>query len=363
MTNNEINLKQDQINRKTKKRFAFRLDADTQIGTGHLMRCIAIANELVRYNSYCYFLCRELPQPLQNQIVNQGHKVHLVANEDSALVVLAELKPEWLTIDHYGLDARFENKSRAFSKRILVIDDLANRQHHCDFLLDQSPLRTPEDYQPWINPECQLLLGLNYALVRPEFRQFRKKRIISWKKGLICFGGADPDNITLTTLQTLDSQCQMKDIKWTVIVGSANPHWQKLKHFTTRSRLDIMLIKQSDQIAQIMADHDFAIGATGVMTWERACIGIPTLAIPIADNQSFGFEAIKHFGLGETIEVSELTSATLVSVLKRLQQQSNVYLKRNQAMVDGLGVKRLTLALLQIEDSLDLHCISKEKHE
>ena len=355
MTNNEINLKQDQINRKTNKSFAFRLDADTQIGTGHLMRCLSIANELFHHNSCCHFLCRELIPSLHALVVNHGHKVHHVDNdEDSALAMLTKLRPEWLIIDHYGLDAGFERKARAFTKRILVIDDLADRPHHCDFLLDQGPLRVPDDYRPWIDCKCQLWLGTDYALIRPEFRQLRKSNISSWRKGLICFGGADPDNVALAILQALDNQPRMRDIKWTVIAGSANPNLEALKYFTTHSRLNITLIKQSDHIAELMASHDFAIGAAGGMTWERACIGIPSLAIPISDKQVCGIEEIRHFGLGETLELYELTSATLAISLERLQHQANDYLHRNQAMVDGLGIARLSLTLLQLDEDPNL---------
>jgi UDP-2,4-diacetamido-2,4,6-trideoxy-beta-L-altropyranose hydrolase len=337
-----IDIKNDSI-----KHFAFRLDADANIGTGHLMRCLAIANELARQGARCHFLSKALNLSLHDLIINQGHMVHTLGNsEDSALEVLAKLRPKWLIIDHYKLDARFESKARAFSEHILIIDDLANRPHQCDFLLDQSPLRTPEDYQPWIDSKCQLCLGSDYALVRPEFKQLRKSAVNSWRRGLICFGGADPGNITLVILQALESQKQMRDIKWTVIAGNANLHWSDLKNFTTHSQLDIVLIEQSDQMAQLMADNDFAIGAAGVMTWERACLGIPTLAIPVVSNQIFSIEAIRHFGLGETLKVSELTSTTLVSSLKRLQQKARVYLRRNQTMVDGLGIERLSRILL-----------------
>jgi len=356
MENNKINLEQDQLNRKSNKRFAFRLDADSQIGTGHLMRCLSIADELSRHGSCCYFLCKELKSPLHALVVEQGHKVHTVENEDDALVMLTKLKPEWLIIDHYGLDARFERKARAFSKCVLVIDDLADRPHHCDFLLDQGPLRTPDDYRPWIDRECKLCLGTEYALIRPEFRQLRKSNISSWRKGLICFGGADPDNVALAILQALDNQPRMRDIKWTVIAGSANPNLKALKYFANNSRLNITLIKQSDRIAELMASHDFAIGAAGGMTWERACIGMPSLVIPISDKQGCGIQEIRHFGLGETLELHEITSASLAISLDRLQHQANDYLHRNQAMVDGLGIARLSLTLLQLDEDPTCVC-------
>lgn len=327
---------------KDKKHFAFRLDADARIGTGHLMRCLSIADELI-YNSNvsCHFLCKKLISPLQKWITKRGHLVYTVDHEDSALDTLAEIRPEGLIIDHYELGAKFESNASAFCKYILVIDDLANRHHRCDYLLDQGPLRNPDDYRPWVNRDCQLLLGLAYTLIRPEFRKFRKSKITSWSKGLICFGGVDPNNITLAVLKALAAKTQKEEIKWLVVAGAANPYWQALKHFADKVQFKFKLIKQSDQIAKLMAKHDFAIGAAGTMAWERACVGLPTLAIPIADNQSFGIEVIKHFGLGETLRVSEITPALLEHTLKRLRQNANIYLERNQTMIDGLGISRL----------------------
>ena len=321
------------------KHFAFRLEANSHIGTGHLMRCMAIANELFKNGSSCHFICSELSSSLQALLKSHGHNLDVVENEDRVLSVLEGLNPEYLIVDHYGLDARFERKANVFCKYILAIDDLANRSHHCDFLLDQGPLRNKKDYRQWVNCDCQFFLGTDYVLIRPEFRKLRKSDINSWSKGLISLGGSDPNNITLTILKELESLIHLKDIKWTVIAGIANSHWNDLKHFTNHSRLDITLIKQSDQIAEIMSNHDFAIGAAGVMSWERACIGLPSLVIPIEDNQQLGIEVIKHFCLGEILEVPELSASILGDSLDRLQYRANDYLRHNQAMVDGLGVE------------------------
>jgi UDP-2,4-diacetamido-2,4,6-trideoxy-beta-L-altropyranose hydrolase len=323
------------------KHFVFRLDANARIGTGHLMRCLTIANELDQNLCSCHFICSELIQPLRSLITDKGYKYYLEDSENGVLAILKNINPEYLVIDHYGLDTKFESKAYAFSKRILVIEDMANRTHFCDLLLDQSPLRSKADYKQIINPDCKLLLGPDYALIRPKFRQLRKSKITSWKKGLISFGGSDPYNITLLILKTLDSQLEVKKIKWTIIAGAANKHWKSLKDFTKYSQMDITLIKQTNQIAMVMANHDFAIGAAGSMAWERSCIGLPSLTIPIEDNQRVGIEHIKHFSLGQTLEVSEITATTLVMALKQLKHQANDYLERNQTMVDGLGVARL----------------------
>jgi UDP-2,4-diacetamido-2,4,6-trideoxy-beta-L-altropyranose hydrolase len=310
---------------------------------------MTIANELDQKSYSCHFICKELTQSSRALITDKGYKFYLEDNEDGVLTILKNLNPDYLIVDHYGLDAKFESKAHTFSKRILVIDDMADRSHFCDFLLDQGPLRTEADYKPWINPECKLLLGSDYTLIKPEFRKLRKSHINSWRKGLISFGGSDPDNITLMILEALDNQLDMKNIKWTIIAGALNQHWRTLKKFISHNQMDIRLIKQTNQIAALMANHDFAIGAAGSMAWERACIGIPSLTIPIEYNQKFGIEVIRHFGLGETLEVSELTSTTVARALELLQNQANDYLRRNQAMVDGLGVTRLSRTMLSVD--------------
>ncbi|MDY6952368.1 MAG: UDP-2,4-diacetamido-2,4,6-trideoxy-beta-L-altropyranose hydrolase [Thermodesulfobacteriota bacterium] len=337
------------------KRVFFRLDAHARIGTGHLMRCLAVAKELGCNGFLCHFLCRGLPPLLHARVIDQGHILHTVANEDSAVDLISEYRPDWLVIDHYGLDAGFEKKVAPFSQSILVIDDLADRPHHCHLLLDQGPLRTPHDYRPWVDRQCRLCLGTDYALVAPEFRRLSKPCVTSWEKGLICLGGADPENVALAVLHALDRAPGMRRIRWTVIAGSANPHWEALEGFAAHSRLNIVLTKHSDGIAALLANHDFAIGAAGGMTWERACIGIPTLAIPIAKNQTFGAEVIRHFGFGETLEVSELTPIALLSSLKRLEKNAHVYLRRSQAMVDGLGIWRLSKIMMYHNHQRGLH--------
>jgi len=320
---------------------AFRLEADSKVGTGHLMRCLTIAQDLRKLNYSCHFFCRKLTRSLNNLLSSKGNKVHVVDNENKIHILIETLRPELLIIDHYELDATYESKVRDFCKRVLVIDDLADRSHVCDFLLDQGPLRSIEDYRPWVNDECKFFLGTKFALLRPEFKHKRIPLINSWKKGLICFGGSDPSNITLQVLKSLDEITKMQKIKWTVLAGFASPHWEVLKQFAKQSSLKITMLKKSDKMAELMANHDFSIGAAGGMTWERACIGLPSLVIPIDCNQRFGIQEIKRFDLGQTLEVSEICPNSLSIALGELQRRSNDYRKRNQTLVDGFGVERL----------------------
>ncbi|UUI61219.1 UDP-2,4-diacetamido-2,4,6-trideoxy-beta-L-altropyranose hydrolase [Aeromonas salmonicida] len=324
---------------------AFRLDAGAEIGLGHLMRCLAIADRLRAAGAECHFLCHNLPAHLLPLL--QPHHHHSLSALDDA-GPLPGLRPDWLVFDHYQIDHIVEQKLAIHCGRLLVIDDLADRPHHCQLLLDQGPLRTAADYQPLIPADCRLLLGTDYALLRPAYRQLARQQTSQWQRGLICFGGADPAGACLTTLNSLARLPWARTIRWTLVAGGANPFWPELEQRVAElSELKIVLLRQSDQMAQLMNQHDFTIGAAGGMTWERACLGLPTLAVPIVDNQQFNDQVIARFQLAERLTLSELAEpARLLQALQRLERQADDYRQRGQQQVDGLGLDRLAAWLL-----------------
>ncbi|MGV2703755.1 UNVERIFIED_CONTAM: UDP-2,4-diacetamido-2,4,6-trideoxy-beta-L-altropyranose hydrolase [Aeromonas salmonicida] len=328
---------------------AFRLDAGAEIGLGHLMRCLAIADRLRAAGAECHFLCHNLPAHLLPLL--HAHHHHPLTTQDDA-GPLPQLQPDWLVFDHYQIDHVVEQELAVHCDRLLVIDDLADRPHHCQLLLDQGPLRTAADYQPLIPASCRLLLGTDYALLRPACRQLARQQTSQWQRGLICFGGADPAGACLTTLNSLARLPWARTIQWTLVAGGANPFWPELEQRVAELfDLKIALLRQSDQMAQLMNQHDFAIGAAGGMTWERACLGLPTLAVPIVDNQQFNDEVIARFRLAERLTLSELAEpARLLQALQQLERQADDYRQRGQQQVDGLGLDRLTAWLLPQAD-------------
>jgi UDP-2,4-diacetamido-2,4,6-trideoxy-beta-L-altropyranose hydrolase len=321
--------------------FVFRLDADPQIGTGHLMRCLAIADQLAESGASCLFLCHPLPSSLQALL--SAHQYQPVNDETQALEYLASWQPRWLVIDHYGLDIRFERAARPHVQHILVIDDLADRSHDADWLLDQGPLRQASEYRPLLNPDCQLLLGADYALLRPAFNRQRKTGSAHFRHGLISFGGADPAHACLTILDTLAATPWLQQCRWTLLAGAANPDWEQLQQWLATHPSPVTLLRHCDDMASLLAGHDFAIGAAGGMMWERCCIGLPTLSVPIVDNQQFNDEVIARFDLGERLTLEQLTDALeLDNALLRLQTRAEHYCQQGQQLVDGLGLARLT---------------------
>ena len=311
------------------------------------MRSLTLADELMSHGVECHFLCNNLEKNLCEILTTKGHIIHNIDNDEHALEALEGLEPAWLIVDHYELDNTFEDQAKSYVQNILVIDDMANRHHACDILLDQNPLIEPEDYLPWVGSACHLLLGADYALLRTEFQHLRHSGTQEWRKGLICFGGTDPQNILLRVLEALDAIASNTDIEWTCIAGVTNPHWQQLQEFSGKSQLQINLLKHSDEIGKLLASHDFAIGASGGMLWERMCIGIPTLAIAIAENQRPGINLLKHFNLAATLEVDAISASSLEQSIIQVRQNASVYRQRNQEMLDGMGASRTVQIMLE----------------
>ena len=229
----------------------FRCDASILMGSGHVMRCLTLANELREQGADITLICRKHPGHLFDLIESSKHRLlrlpfaatsatgklahaHWLGatqEEDSKQTVEA-LKTiervDWLVVDHYALDVEWEAAIRSYTKHIMVIDDLADRVHDCDVLLDQNLHRAEMEtrYEKLIPPQCKKLLGPKYALLRPEFKKARsnlKVRDGSVKRIFVFFGGSDPTNETGKALQAIQ-QLGRTDIAIDVVVGSTNPH-------------------------------------------------------------------------------------------------------------------------------------------
>ena len=349
----------------------FRVDASLQIGTGHLMRCITLANKLKENGAINTFICRQIPVFLQTKVLEQGHELILLAkpteqiddvgvgylahaewlnttqtkDAQDVLEAIIDRKCDWLIIDHYALDIVWETKLRDATKNILVIDDIADRKHDCDVLLDQNFYVDMQNrYIDKVPKHCQLLLGPRYALLRPEFlsaRQHAKVRSGGVKRILVFFGGVDADNytcMTLTALQHLD----LKGIAVDVVIGAEHPNRDELLSICKAN--DFVCHIQTQHMAELMLQADLSIGAGGSATWERCCLGLPAIAISTADNQAI---QIKDAALGGLIYVIE-TNTNFPKVIERhllSMIESSIFRQvlsnNSMKMVDGRGVLRL----------------------
>lgn len=290
-------------------RIAFRTDASSKIGTGHFMRCLTLADALKRPGVQIRFVSRHLPEHLRIMLMARGHEFALLDSVQNDLVLdelahspwlgvsqvqdatdsiqaLSDELWDWLIVDHYALDLRWESMLRQTAKNILVIDDIADRQHDCDLLLDQNLYADMDArYIGKVPTRCQLLLGPRYALLRDEFRLMHeqvKPRSGPVKRILIFFGGVDADNYTGRAIEAL-SEIDIPSLYVDVVIGERHPCREQIK--VACAQHGFICHIETNKMAELMAAADLAIGAGGTASWERCCLGLPTLAFCIALNQ------------------------------------------------------------------------------
>ena len=291
-------------------RVGFRVDASTLIGGGHVFRCLTLAEELKLKGVESMFVCREHAGDLVSLIERNGYAVkRLPARQEreqhlptawrddvqETATVLQGITPlDWMVIDHYGIDEQWESEARKFAARIMVIDDLANRRHDCDVLLDQNYyLNAGSRYDGLIAPSSRLLLGPGNALLREEFHTARQRavpRISGVKRILVSFGSSDPTGETEKALVALElAGCAQLEI--VVVIGSTNPRQRKIaSRCTTLS--DVRLLVQTDRMSELCLAADLSLGAGGSTMWERCLLGLPTIVVITAENQSEVVQAV-----------------------------------------------------------------------
>ena len=353
-------------------KITFRTDASNQIGTGHFMRCLTLADEMKKQGAHIRFISRNLPLHLiemlnakgmeyislitdasQEPIDELAHSSWLGTSQtqdaQATLQALADQTWDWIIVDHYALDERWEKSVRANCKKLVVIDDLADRKHDCDVLLDQNFYADMQTrYINKVPEHCQLLLGPRYALLREEFRILRnmvKVRTGEVKKILVFFGGVDADNCTSLALQAL-AKLNIK-LQVDVVIGSQHPNRKRIQQDCITYGFTCHV--QTKRMAELMAEADLAIGAGGSTSWERCCLGLPALLVAVAGNQIDIAKALDSIGacyyLGEKDVLS--SGSIQYSINELLVASDHVLSISEQAfsLVDGLGKNRVSEVL------------------
>ncbi len=289
-------------------KIAFRTDASIAIGTGHVMRCLTLAEELRDKGAALAFISRELSGHACDMIAEKGYPVYRLpvngadwiqdVQETSGAIAEWGTPLSWLIVDHYGIDRRWEEKLRPLVDKIMVIDDLANRPHECAMLLDQNLHHdTNNRYNGLLPAGCTTLLGPGYALLRREFREALntlRLRDGSIRRILVFLGGSDQTNETGKVLDALQN-LHRPDITVDVVIGSSNPNKSLVRQACAKLP-GTTCLEQVSNMAELMANADLAIGAGGTATWERCFLGLPSVSIVIADNQREITEAVAASG-------------------------------------------------------------------
>lgn len=305
----------------------FRVDASVEIGSGHVMRCLTLADLLKNEQVSISFICRKTEGHMAELIKQRGYQVIMLDYEpfdmqhDVKLMVnqTIDQQIDLLIIDHYGIDFEWEKEIRPYVKKILIIDDLANRRHDCDVLLDQNFfLHMDRRYEGLVPKNCQLLLGPKYLLLRKEFYEVEKRSRTEVKRIFVFFGGSDPTDETTKALHAL-RQLELKDIEIDVVVGVSNPKREEIERLCVE--IGARFHCQVDNIAHFMAQADLALGAGGVTMWERCFVGLPSLVTIVAENQRNSTEDAAKVGAIELLGWHEdVTFETYLTGIKKVLQ-------------------------------------------
>jgi UDP-2,4-diacetamido-2,4,6-trideoxy-beta-L-altropyranose hydrolase len=355
-----------------------RVDASTEMGMGHLMRCLSLARALANNGAKVTFLLRSHAAGLARLIECEGHAARLLPDPASrpddavsdgtahALWLSTTWKHDaeqtleaidhigrvdWLIVDHYSLDARWERMLRKQAPRILAIDDIADRDHDCDVLLDQNlVLEMDSRYGGRVPPTCETLLGPRYALLRAEFAERRKsltRRSGKVNRILVCYGGSDPGNETAKALSAIKSLSH-PSLAVDVAIGPTNPNATSLAQLCGEMSMT-EFHRGAGNMAELMSNAGLAIGAGGIMSWERCCLGLPTIAVDIAGNQTGALTALSRAGaviyLGSAASTTEQQIAGAIESLFGDADRTRAMGEISQALVDGEGTSRVVVEM------------------
>jgi len=342
----------------------FRTDASLDIGSGHVLRCLTLARVLREKGANCRFICRKHKGNLIDKIRSNGFNINELEvledievdyklahshwlgstqqqDADDCIDIIKVEKTNWLIVDHYALDEQWQKRLKPYYEKLMVIDDLADRKHQCDILLDQSFGRQQEDYSGRTPEGCELLLGSKYALLRPEFAKWREFSLVrrnkpKFKQLLINMGGVDVNDFTGQVLDELKTCTLPSDVNVTIVMGRTAPHLESVKSkaimltYKTEVKIDV------GNMAEIMANSDIAIGAAGATTWERCCLGLPTIQLITAYNQEFIASKLNKINAIKLVEIDDV-----VENLENFQHWMKSTGESASKVTNGSGIKHV----------------------
>lgn len=324
----------------TIRRITFCCNASTIIGGGHVMRCISLAKAYLRAGYECVFICNKeaesmIPQLSDFEVFTEGTYIHT----------------DIVVIDNYDCEESYEKKWRKYAKLITVIDDLANRSHDCDVLIDMTFGRQASDYKDFVASDATLLVGHEFVILRPQFSEYRQKAFQKRQNTskienvLISFGMTNPDQVTERVLQSV-----MDFKRWplniSVVMGKDAQTIDDVKALThVKSMHNISLNLNVSNMAEYIYRADMAIGASGTASWERCCLGLPSLQYIIADNQRLVAQNLEEAGviinLGKLEDTfPEKLTSDFAQIIQNPEKLKEMAIKA-YSICDSLGAERI----------------------
>ncbi len=338
------------------KKVCFRLDSSVEIGMGHLVRCLTLAHELKKTGVSCFFACMELPGNGMAVIKSNHFSVFVLKSNDAEEFqsLLAGKDVDLLVVDHYQIGESWHVAVKPSVKKVMVIDDLANRFLQCDYLLDMGLGKVAFNYRGLIPDSCEMMLGEQYALLGEEFVFLREtakiKRIEqrSLKNVLISLGSIDIHDLLPNMIQVLSSNVHFEYLHFLVVVSARTPNIDKIRQAVDQSSR-FSLVEDSRTMAEHIVWADLGIGAAGITAYERCCLGLNSIVVPLMENQlHFALELQRQDLVTVIKNTSELVNCIAVKLSEFIQDIAffNKKTMDCMALIDGLGARRVVKVLV-----------------
>ena len=334
-----------------------RADASVKTGTGHVMRCVALAQAWQDAGGRAVFAMAGSTPGLEERLCEESCEVCYVqaqaGNREDIEQTVAEARhrnADWVVVDGYQFEADFHDGLKRAGLKVLCVDDYGHASRYsADIILNQNPSASAALY-PEIQPSTKLLLGPRYALLRHEFTRFRAEPrhfAPACRRLVILMGGSDPENVTVRAIEAV-ALARIDGLQATVLVGAANPHFEALRR-AVGPQSGIKVIRDARNIPELMAEADLALSAAGSTCWELSFFGVPSLLVDVAENQKAVAKQLDRFGCAIHVGDQTVSAEELAKQLRRLcedRELRSVLSERSRELVDGKGASRVASSML-----------------
>ena len=343
------------------KNLLFRADSGDTVGWGHTMRCFSLAKKFQEKNFKISFIVRKYPNNLSNFLEKEGFDIFYLNDKQyywksdakQTQKIIQEIGDiDFLIMDNYKLNIKWEKFLKPHVKKLIVIDDMTLRNHECDLLLDQNYYEnTKKLYSKLIPKECRLLMGPKFALIRDEFYQKRqklKKRNGEINRILVSFGGSNPIDDIIKTINGIKGLKNNK-IKVDLLIPNSNKYDMKIQKLFSKF-VNITIHHKNFNMSELMNQSDLSIGAGGSSTWERCCLGLPSIVSIFAKNQVQLTEEMAKNGFVINLGMSKkISSQHYTDAIKNLNKSSLYQMSKfGLKLVDGKGTTRVKNEILNL---------------
>jgi UDP-2,4-diacetamido-2,4,6-trideoxy-beta-L-altropyranose hydrolase len=344
------------------------VDDSLQIGTGHVMRCLALGQIFLKIGDRPVFVMCMVTPTMRGRLESAGFGIKIldcipggVDDVKQTVEASKEVSSSWIVLDGYHFDAEYQREIKELGKKLLLIDDNGCASHYyADIVLNQN-IHASEKLYSKREQYTSLLLGTRYVLLREEFLVWKR-----WKRKipeiaqniLVTLGGSDPENVTR---KVFDAILQLEFNRLNVIIVANNQYSDQLKGLIEESKVNIELRSNVEKMSDLMAWADIAVSAGGTSTWELAFMGLPMIALAIADNQCQIVEELGKVQVAVNIGWHEdVTSSIIADHISELicdQKRRSEISQRAQVLVDGKGAYRVLKAMASESSSQPIESI------